>query len=162
MLKYYFRKEDIERKRTFFNRLCPSTDEFLTFMNDTYISDYVSDRVVINNQTGFTESNVVEIMANVENYQKCMDQFGVESQRKDKFNDILVNKDIEKLKNEMRAKLDAFKKDNYIGTFKLENKGNNVSYDETIKRMADELVKVVNSQNHPNRNQNNLIEKKKK
>ena len=129
-------------------------------MNDTYISDYVSDRVVINKQTGFTESNVVEILANVENYQKCMDEFGVETQSYDKSNDILVNKDIEKLKNDMRAKLDAFRKDNYAGSFKMENKAN-MSYDETIKRMADELVKVVNSQNF-NKNPNNMGNGKKK
>ena len=128
-------------------------------MNDTYISDYVTDRVVINKQTGFTESNVVEILANVENYQKSMDEFGVKNQGYDKFNDILVNKDIEKLKNDMRSKLDAFRKDNYIGQFKIENKSN-MSYDETIKRMADELVKVVNSQNF-NKNVNNVDKKKK-
>lgn len=129
-------------------------------MNDTYISDYVSDRVVINKQTGFTESNVVEILANVENYNKCLDEFAVDTQGYDRSNDILVNKDIEKLKNDMRSKLDAFRKDNYIGAFKLENK-TNVSYDETIKRMADELVKVVNSQNF-NKNNNSNVDKKKK
>jgi hypothetical protein len=128
-------------------------------MNDTYISDYVSDRVVINKQTGFTESNVVEILANVENYEKCMNEFIVKNQKYDKSNDILVNKDIEKLKNDMRTKLDAFRKDNYLGNFKIETK-TNASYDETIKRMADELVKVVNSQNFNRRE--SVIEKKKK
>ena len=129
-------------------------------MQDTYISDYISERVVINKQTGFTESNVVEILANVENYQKVLEEFKFDNKGYDRTNDILVNKDIEKLKNDMRIKLDAFRKDNYMGAFKLENK-TPVSYDETIKRMADELVKVVNSQNF-NKNQAGHTEKKKK
>jgi hypothetical protein len=129
-------------------------------MNDTYISDYVSDRVVINKQTGFTESNVVEILANVENYGKCMNEFIVKNQKYDKTNDILVNKDIEKLKNDMISKLDAFRKDNYLGTFKIETK-TNASYDETIKRMADELVKVVNSQSFNKKEINNNDKRKK-
>ncbi len=61
----------------------------------------------------------------------------------------MVNKDIDKLKNEMRLKLDQFRKDNYLnssvyGNMKIENKAGN--FDETIKKMADEILKVVNSQ----------------
>lgn len=49
----------------------------------------------------------------------------------------------------MRNKLDQFKKDNYMnssiyGNMKADNKGSN--FDETIKKMADEILKVVNTQ----------------
>lgn len=48
----------------------------------------------------------------------------------------------------MRAKLDQFRKDGIGSNFNF--KGDNKSspnFDETIKKMADEIVKVVNSQN---------------
>ena len=130
-------------------------------MQGTYISDYISEKVVINKDTGFTESNVEEILANVDNYNKVMEEFRFDNQTYDNSGDILVNKDIEKLKNDMRSKLDAFRKDNYIGQFKLDSK-TPTSYDDTIKRMADELVRVVNSQNFNNKNNMNANDKKKK
>ena len=119
-------------------------------MQDTYISDYVTEKVAINRDVAFSESNIVDILANVEDYQKIIEEFDKNNLGYfDKKADILVNKDIEKLKHEMRSKLDQFRKDNYMnssiyGNIKTENKGSN--YDETIKKMADEIIKVVNSQ----------------
>jgi len=98
----------------------------------------------------FSESNVVEIIANVEDYQKLLEELDKNNPGYfDKKQDSLVNKDIDKLKNEMRIKLDHFRKDNYLnssiyGSMKTENKGSN--FDEAIKKMADEILKVVNSQ----------------
>ena len=50
----------------------------------------------------------------------------------------------------MRMKLEQFKKDNYIGNnFYSTVKGDskvNTSFDETIKKMADEIVRSVNQQ----------------
>lgn len=121
-------------------------------MQSTYISEYVPEKIAINKDVAFCESNIVEIIANVEDYDKIFEEFQANNQVYfDKKSDVLVNKDIEKLKNEMRAKLDQFRKDGNLGTnfctnFKIDGK-TPVSYDETIKKMADEIVKVVNSQN---------------
>lgn len=98
----------------------------------------------------FSESNIIQIIANIEDYQKLLEELDRNNPGFfDKKADLLVNKDIDKLKNEMRLKLDQFRKDNYInssiyGNMKTENKGAN--FDETIKKMADEILKVVNSQ----------------
>ena len=110
----------------------------------------------------FSESNIVEILANVEDYNKFMEEFQANNQGYfDKKSDVLVNKDIEKLKSEMRAKLDQFRRDgigsNFYNNFKTDSKSPG-NFDETIKKMADEIVKVVNSQNIVR----NVNDKKKK
>lgn len=116
----------------------------------TYITDFIPEKVAINKDVAFSESNIVEILANVEDYQKLLEELDKNNPGYfDKKADMLINKDIDKLKNEMRSKLEQFKKDNYMnssiyGNMKSENKSSN--FDETIKKMADEIIKVVNSQ----------------
>jgi len=131
--------------------LQPSTEQFLTSLKSTYVSEYVPEKIAVNKEVTFSESNVVEILANVEDYQKLYEEFQANNQGLfDKKADVMVNKDIEKLKSEMRAKLDQFRKDgigsNFYNNYKGDNK-NQGNFDETIKKMADEIVKVVNSQN---------------
>lgn len=123
----------------------------MTSLQSTYISEYIPEKIAINKEVSFTESNVVEILANVEDYQKLYEEFQVNNQGFfDRKSDVMVNKDIEKLKSEMRAKLDQFRRDgigsNFYNNFKGDNKTQG-NFDETIKKMADEIVKVVNSQN---------------
>ena len=92
----------------------------------------------------------MDIVSNIEDYQKLIEELErMNPGYFDKNADNLVNKDIDRLKNEMRNKLDQFKKDNYMNTsiygdMKAQNKGSN--FDETIKKMADEILKVVNTQ----------------
>ena len=145
-----FRKEDITKKRHFFTNLQQNTEDFLSFSQTTFVSDFIPEKVAINKDVKFSESNIVEIIANVEDYQKLLEELDrINPGYFDKKQDLLVNKDIDKLKNEMRIKLDQFRKDNYLnssiyGSMKTENKGAN--FDETIKKMADEILKIVNSQ----------------
>lgn len=128
----------------------PNTEDFLSYAQTTFISDFIPEKVAINKDVKFSESNVVEIIANVEDYKNLLEELDRNNPGYfDKKADSLVNKDIDKLKNEMRLKLDQFRKDNYLnssiyGSMKAENKSAN--FDETIKKMADEILKVVNSQ----------------
>jgi len=130
--------------------LQPNTEDFLSYAQTTFVSDFIPEKVAINKDVKFSESNIVEIIANVEDYQKLLEELDKNNPGYfDKKADIMVNKDIDKLKNEMRLKLDQFRKDNYMnssiyGSMKTENKAGN--FDETIKKMADEILKVVNSQ----------------
>ncbi len=102
----------------------------------------------MNKDLAFTETNIVEILANVEDYQKFFEEFQANNLSYfDKKSDILVNKDIEKLKSEMRAKLDQFRKDGIGSNFNFKGDNKSPNFDETIKKMADEIVKVVNTQN---------------
>jgi hypothetical protein len=164
-------KDDIEKKRNFFLKLQKPTDEFLAKSEDTYISEYIPEKFAVNREVEYNETNIVDIIATVQDYVKLLDEFDKyvnnnapnSAQPYDKKADILVNKDIEKLKQEMRVKLESFRKDNYINnnfysSMKNESKINN-SFDETIKKMAEEIIKVVNTQGLQNKD--NTIKKKK-
>lgn len=144
-------KEDINQKRQFFSKLQPETDKFLSDLEPTFLSQFIPEKVTLNKDIVYNESNIVEVIANVQDYQKLVEEFDKSSQQSyDKRADIMVNKDIEKLRQEMKQKLDQFRKDNYIGkdfytTVKSEGKMN-TSFDDTIKKMADEIVRSVNLQ----------------
>jgi hypothetical protein len=148
--QYRIKKDDIEKKRQFFVKLQPETDNFLMYLEETYISEFIPKKVSIIKDLTYNEINIVEIIANVEDYNKLIEEFdrSVQSNYYDKRVDVLVNKDIEKLKQEMRNKLELFKKDNYIGNeFYTTVKGDvkvNTSFDETIRKMADNIVRTVN------------------
>jgi hypothetical protein len=143
-------KDDIDRKRQFFIKLQPETDNFLSYLDETYISEFIPKKVPIIKDLTYNESNIIELIANVEDYNKLIEEFDKSAQghHYDKKLDLLVNKDIDKLKQEMRAKLELFKKDNYIGNeFYTTVKGDvkvNTSFDETIRKMADNIVRTVN------------------
>jgi hypothetical protein len=114
------------------------------------VSDFVPEKVAINKDVAYSESNVMDVVSNIEDYQKLIEELERNNPGYfDKHADSLVNKDIDRLKNEMRTKLDQFRKDNYMnisiyGNLKGENKS--LNFDESIKKMADEILKVVNTQ----------------
>lgn len=143
-------KDDITKKRNFFTLIQPHTEDFLSYAQQTFISDFVPEKVAINRDVKYSESNVMRVVSNIEDYQKLIEELERNNPGYfDKHADSIVNKDIDRLKNEMRNKLDQFRKDNYMntsiyGNLKSENKGSN--FDETIKKMADEILKVVNTQ----------------
>jgi hypothetical protein len=142
-------KEDINKKRQFFLILQPITDEFMNKMDSSYLGDYIPNKIAVNSEVPYNEGNVMEVFANLQDYYKIIQDFDKTSFSNDKNLDILVNKEIEKLKLEMKAKIEKVEKEklsnhNFYST-KNDSKLNN-SFDETIKKMAEEVIKVVNLQ----------------
>ena len=140
-------KEDINKKRQFFLKIQPITDEFINKMDSSYLNDYIPNKIAVNSEIPYNESNVMEVLANVQDYQKIIQEFEKTSIYPDKNMDILVNKEIDKLKLEMRAKIEKVEKEkfsnhNYYG-IRNDSKLNN-SFDETIKKMAEDVIKMVN------------------
>jgi len=140
-------KEDITKKRQFFLKIQPITDNFINKMDSSYLSEYIPNKIAVNTDIPYNESNVTDVLANVEDYQKIIQEFDKNSSYLDKNIDVLVNKEIDKLKLEMRAKIERVEKEklsnyNYYG-IRNDPKLNN-SFDETIKKMAEEVIKVVN------------------
>jgi hypothetical protein len=154
-------KEDINKKRHFFLKIQPITDTFINKMDSSYLSDYIPNKIAVNPDIPYNESNVIDVLANVEDYQKIIQEFDKNSSYLDKNIDILVNKEIDKLKLEMRAKIERVEKEklsnyNYYG-IKNDPRLSN-SFDETIKKMAEEVIKVVNLTT----SQKEVLTKKKK
>jgi hypothetical protein len=136
-------ENDINSKRDFFNKLQPETNRFLKKLNQTYVSDYVPNKIPLDNLK-YTEDNVKTIMDNIQNYYKLITQFekSINNPNKDDY----VNRKLDELRLDMREKLENFKKENCMNTKQvkndLKNSGNN--YDETIKKLSKVIVEQAN------------------
>jgi len=154
-------KEDIYKKRQFFLKIQPITDEFMNKIDSSYLSCYIPYKIAVNSEVPYNEGNIMEVLANIQDYNKIIQDFDKISFNNEKNLDILVNKEIEKLKMEMKAKIEKVEKEklsnhNFYST-KNDSRMNS-SFDETIKKMAVEVIKVVNLQN----TQKDIQMKKKK
>jgi leucyl-tRNA synthetase len=136
--------------------LQPNTDALLSLIDQSYLPDYITERVPINKDIVYNESNIVEIIANVQDYTKLIEEFEklngsqnliTMSALKTETN---TQKEIERLQSEMKNKLELFKKETYLNnnlynTFKNETKNSNMNFDDTIKKMAEEIIKAVHT-----------------
>lgn len=138
---------DIQKKRDFFLCIQPETNKFLHKLGETYLSEYVPSKIPIDDNLKYSESNVAFIIDNVENYNRLIVEFekSITEQSEDQ-----ANRDLDKLRNEMKVKLEMLKKENCINnnfntTIKNETKGYNANFDETMKKLADTIVSQVSS-----------------
>lgn len=138
---------DIQNKRDFFLSIQPETNNFLHKLGETYLAEYVPEKIPINDNLKYSESNISSIIDNVQNYHRLIVEFekSINEQNEDQ-----GNRDLDKLRNEMKVKLEMLKKENCINnnintTLKNETKGNNPNFDETMKRLADTIVNQVSS-----------------
>ncbi len=100
----------MDKRRNFFEQLQPPTDKFLNKLQNSYITDYIPSKVSINKEIKYTEDNIIDIvgkniflirnLANIQDYQKLVDEIEKSEYEKKKNLDKLVNKDIEKLEND--------------------------------------------------------------
>jgi hypothetical protein len=138
--------------REFFIKLQPQTDNFIEGIDKTYIAEYLEDKYAVNKEVPYNETNMIEVVATVQDYYKLVDDFEKGTFQYDDNQDKLINKDLEKLNREIKNKLDAFEKDNYINNNFINSVKTDIktkNFDEIIKKMASEIVKVVNTQTIP-------------
>jgi len=136
-------EKDIQEKREFFEKLKPDTENFLNKMNNTYVRDYVPNIIPLKDLK-YSEDNIKFIIDNIQNYYTLITEF---NQSYKKNQEDTVNREIDKLRDEMKNKLENFKKENYSKKLKrdLSNYGQN--YDETIRRTAETIVECTNEGN---------------
>ena len=136
-------EDDIKEKRDFFEKLKPDTEKFLNKMNNTYVRDYVPNIISLKDLK-YSEDNIKFIIDNIQNYYTLITEFKQSFKEKHEDN---VNSEIDKLREDMKNKLENFKKENYSKKLKkdLSNYGQN--YDETIRRTAETIVECTNEGN---------------
>ena len=121
-------------------------------MQNTYLNEFVPEKITIDNNTKINEGNVVDFLSCVESYCGLIRDFDKSTQEKSgNINRASTNKELEKLQKEIEFKLQNFKSENYINnsnfyvTLKNDIKINNNSFDETMKKMADAIANHINS-----------------
>ena len=138
-------EEDIEKKRNLFKRIQPGTDDYLLKLNETYLSEYVPDKCQIDKQLEYNEKSVTKFISSVEEYYLLIQMFQKSMEEKKKGE----NNEIDRLRNEIRMKLERFKRENLIdnnlcNSMKLESK-NGVNFEDIIKRSSDFICTQINS-----------------
>ncbi len=142
--------EGINKKRNFFSKLQNQTFIFLNKLQSTYLSEFVNDKITINENTKLNESNIIEFLACVQDYCQLIKDFDKSTQQKNYIQDSYeINKDLDKLKKDINFKLQKFNyencvQDNVYDSIKKDIK-NNQSFDDTIKRLAKEIADQINN-----------------
>ena len=138
-------ENEIKKKRDFFLKIQPLTDNYLIKLNQTYLSDYIPNKIPIDQSLPYTESTVNNYISNIQDYYKLIQNFedGINESNKDNFEN-----DIDKLRNEMRNKLENFDKGKILNktiftTMKNEQK-NGLNFDEIIKKNSEMIVGLLN------------------
>jgi hypothetical protein len=138
-------KKKKKKKRDFFLKIQPLTDNYLIKLNQTYLSDYIPNKIPIDQSLPYTESTVNNYISNIQDYYKLIQNFedGINESNKDNFEN-----DIDKLRNEMRNKLENFDKGKILNktiftTMKNEQK-NGLNFDEIIKKNSEMIVELLN------------------
>lgn len=143
-------KESIKEKEELFTMIKQPTDEFLSEMERTYVSDYIPIRVPINKEEYYNENNILEVLANVQDYLSVTEGFNKILNSKESIEEKVtdkemvnlntqINKELERLRFEMKNKIDSLK-----STSQLKNSikdKTNIPFNEAIKKISEEIVK---------------------
>lgn len=139
-------EDDINQKRQVFAKLQPGIDEYLGKLNQTYLSEYIPNKLQIDPDLKYSETSIAKFISNVEDYFKLIQMF---EEGLNEANADPESKELERLRLEIKAKLDNYEKDkllnnNFYVTMKSEAR-NGVDYSEIIKKSSETLLNTVNS-----------------
>ena len=138
----------INRKKTLFNDMEECTFNFLNKMENTYLSDFVVKKMNIEENSKLNETNVLDYLGSVYCYIQLINDFNENVQAKKEIKQninmsSLANKSIENLDKEIKFKLSKFNYNNCLSKVKKDAKQKN-TFDNVIRRLANEIVKDVN------------------
>ena len=139
---------DIEHKREVFKRIQPSTDKYLQELGDSYIADFIPNKETIDSNIEYNEQTVNKFLANVQDYYKIIQTWD-EANRSIKQDE---NRDIDRLRDEMKLKLGGFEKNRIINkkliaTMKNELKSG-VNIEDIIKKASIDIAQQTNVVNN--------------
>ena len=136
-------EEDLEHKREIFKKIQPVTDEYLTKLNQSILAEYIINKNQIDPNLQYNEQSVNKFMSNVEDYYKLIQMFD-ESVNNPVKED---NKEIDKLRDEIRNKLENFEKTKVMNKNLYKSMrtdaNSGIDYDEIIKRSTDMIMKSM-------------------
>ena len=138
---------DISLKRNLFKKIQPFTDEYLIKLNGTYLSEYVPNKYQIDKDLIYNEISVLKFVVNAEDYYNLIQMF--DEAMKEKAKGQNDNSEIDRLRNEIRIKLENFQREiivnnNLYSSMKVETKSG-LDFDEIIKRSSQRVLDNLNS-----------------
>ena len=138
---------EINEKRDFFSKLQPMSDKFLNRLNNTYVSDYIPNKVRMLNMK-YNESNVSNVFDNISNYYKLIVEMEKSLEGNNKSEKIdNTNKKLESLGLDFQNKLENFKFDGYLNPklIRQEHKNTGMDYVQTIEKLSENIINLTTS-----------------
>jgi hypothetical protein len=141
----------IKRKIKIYEELEKPTFDFLKKVQDTYLTDFVVNKNIVDNNSKLDENNIINYLGTVYCYCQLINDFdeNIKENKKRNFNEINDNNSsIEFLKKEIKLKLSKINLNNCV-TDHINNSIHHVvkqgnDFDGTIKRLANLIVDQVN------------------
>ena len=151
---------DMEHKREVFKRIQPITDEYLSELGNSIIADFVPNKANIDKETDYNEQTVNKYLANVQDYYKLIQTWD-EANKSHRADD---NRELDKLREEMKQKLGGFESGRIISK-KMKNNMKNelksgINIEDIIKKFSMEITSQQNMNSSIASNPYNIEAKK--
>lgn len=136
-----FRK-DIKTKEKFIKNLKPETDSFLSKLNETFLSEFIINKMNIDSKTRYNYKNISNYLSNVEDYLNLIYQWK-DNNNTDNF-ELTEQKNMDNLREEMKEKLENFETNRVLNkslynSMKTERK-NGTGLSQIIKKTSNDIV----------------------
>ena len=133
-------ESDMEHKREVFKRIQPATDKYLSELGGSYLAEYVPSKANIDTGIDYNEQTVNKYLANVQDYYKLIQAW--DEANKGTLTDD--NKELNKLREDMKQKLDGFEKTRIISKKMINNMRselkNGTNIEDIIKNSSLEII----------------------
>ena len=134
-------ENDMEHKKEVFRRIQPQTDDFLSRLGDSYLGDFIPNKANIDPEIEYNEQTVNKYLSNVQDYYKII-------QKWDEATKVDDNKDLDKLREDMKLKLGGFEKNRIISKKLINSMKNDlkkgINIEDIIKNCSLEITSQQN------------------
>ena len=146
-------EQNINRKRNIFKLMQKPTFDFLRKLQQTYLTDFVASRHYVEDNEKLNETNVINFLETLYCYCQLIKDFDENTKSNINLTELSkeskdINKTIDALKKDFRGKLLKINYNNCVNNNvqhsikSVVKRGND--FDETIRRLANEIVEQVN------------------
>ena len=131
----------MEHKREVFRRIQPATDDFLSKLGNSYLADFIPNKANIDTEIEYNEQTVNKYLSNVQDYYKIIQTWEEATKGDD-------NKELDKLREEMKLKLGGFEKNRIISKKLITSMKNDlksgINIEDIIKKTSLEITSQQN------------------
>ena len=139
-------ERDIRIKQNFFELIQPETDNFLKKLNNTFVSEFIPNKMDLRENDKYNYLSVNKYLSNIEDYINLVYDWE-ENNDTDNF-EGLENESIRKLNTEMKQKIENFDKyklinKNLLNSMQMKRKNGFNLYD-IIKSASRKIIRPIN------------------
>ena len=153
-------KKEIDIRMQLIEKLFPETKAFLSKLDNTFLSDFIANKMNIDDTSEFSEKTIDKCISNVQDYFRLIDEWDKSSRENKELGEI------DKLREEMKQKLGKFEQSRLISrdfyeSMQLDYK-KGIKLDEIIKKSSHKIALDIQNPYSKSTVLNKTIKGKKK